>query len=108
MFGSRTIASESGVQQGDPLGPLLFALALQPVLRELATSRASGGLELVYSYLDDLCLAGDELAVATALNTLRARCADIGLVLSTGIVDPETGELLARLPRKRRATRSSA
>ena len=36
VLGASTIASENGVQQGDPLGPLLFSLALQPVLQELA------------------------------------------------------------------------
>ena len=35
FFGSHTIASASGVQQGDPLGPLLFALAVQPLAKEL-------------------------------------------------------------------------
>jgi len=84
VFGSRTIGSECGVQQGDPLGPLFFSLALQPVLQELARSRVTGGLELVYSYLDDLCLAGDAQAVATAITTLTQRCSDIGLRLSTG------------------------
>ena len=87
VFGAHTLSSECGVQQGDPLGPLLFALALQPVLSELAASRAPGGLELAFAYLDDLCLAGEAPAVVTALNTLKARCASFGLRLSTGLAD---------------------
>ena len=30
-----TISSNTGVQQGDPLGPLGFALALQPIIEKL-------------------------------------------------------------------------
>ena len=48
----------------------MFALALQPVLLELAASRAEGGLELAFAYLDDVCLAGD--AVAVVLSELGA------------------------------------
>ena len=76
------IPSESGVQQGDPLGPLLFALALQPTLRELSTRRTAGGLQLIFSYLDDCCLAGEQRSVADAYHRLRASAAQIGLTLN--------------------------
>src|SRR5918995_3404919 len=50
-FGRYTIASQVGPQQGDPLGPLLFCLPLQPILQELSSP-------LVLGYLDDLTLGG--------------------------------------------------
>ena len=64
------------------MGPLLFALALQPVLQRLSASRSAGGLQLVFSYLDDCCLVGSAHAVATAAAELRAECARIGLALN--------------------------
>ena len=82
LCGGRTIPSEYGVQQGEPLGPLLFALALQPVLERLAAARTPGGLQLVFSYLDDTCLEGDQRAVATAFADLKAASASIGLELN--------------------------
>ena len=34
-FGDHMLSSQAGVQQGDPLGPLFFALLLQPVLLKI-------------------------------------------------------------------------
>ena len=82
LCAGRAIPSESGVQQGDPLGPLLFALALQPVLGDLASLRTPGGLQLVFSYLDDLCLAGEQSAVSAALAHLYAAAPELKLKLN--------------------------
>ena len=54
FYSGGMVSSEEGVQQGDPLGPILFCLAVQPLLRQLQT-------ELCIGYLDDFTL-GDSLA----------------------------------------------
>src|SRR6218665_3822522 len=41
-FGSFSISSQLGPQQGDPLGPLLFCLPLQPVLHSLTSDLRMG------------------------------------------------------------------
>jgi hypothetical protein len=40
--GDSTLHSGCGVQQGDPLGPLLFALAIHPLVTELNTTLVFG------------------------------------------------------------------
>ena len=53
--GFRCIKSEEGVQQGDPLGPFLFSLALQSCLVEAHAAASEG---FVISYLDDAVIGG--------------------------------------------------
>ena len=84
MFGDRLVSSESGVQQGDPLGPLLFALALQPLLAKVKADHAGSGLDLVFAYLDDCVLAGTSDAVAAAFADLQSAAAEIGLKVALG------------------------
>ena len=81
-FGSSTISSERGVQQGDPIGPLLSSLALQPLLLDLNKGRADKGIQLVYSYLDDLILAGEQRAVAGAFHFLKCAASEIVVELN--------------------------
>ena len=78
QFGGSVLQSAGGVQQGDPLGPLLFAAAVQP----LATQLQQSSLDLATFYLDDGILAGDVGAVASALRLVQQRSADIGLHLN--------------------------
>ena len=52
FWGETTLQSSEGVQQGDPLGPLMFCLAIQPLIERLIS-------EFVVFYLDDgLSVAG--------------------------------------------------
>ena len=58
LFHSGTVTdinSESGVQQGDPLGSTLFALAIHPVLLDLGRSFPS---LLITAYADNVIFAG--------------------------------------------------
>ena len=63
-----------GVQQGDPLGPFMFALALQPALKKAAETGAT-----VLAYLDDVHICGKPSDVAQAVHVLWAETAKIGL-----------------------------
>ena len=59
---------------GDPLGPALFSAAIHPMVEELQGHLLEAGLlELGLNafYLNDGILAGDEEAVAAAINYLR-------------------------------------
>ena len=77
-----SISSASGVQQGDPLGPLLFALVLQSVLKKLAADPQCQQLLLNAWYLDDGALAGPGSAVLRALEVLGAEAKPNGLILN--------------------------
>ncbi len=83
LFGDHIVDSAAGAQQGDPLGPLLFSLALQPVLAEMARAGAPGEeLDLCFGYLDDGVVAGHHAAVARAFATLQRLAPGIGLRLN--------------------------
>ena len=58
-FGTHTLSSSSGVQQGDPLGPLVFATAAQPLVERLGSLTVGDrALEVNTFYLDDGGLGG--------------------------------------------------
>ena len=52
QFGDFIIESAEGIQQGNPLGPLLFCLAIPPLFLNIQSEFVSG-------YLDDIGIGGE-------------------------------------------------
>ena len=69
------ITSESGVQQGDPLGPLLFSLAIDPIIQSIETP-------FNLWYLDDGTLAGPANQVIETISSLIPQFEAIGLTFN--------------------------
>ncbi|KAK2402696.1 hypothetical protein QL285_052193 [Trifolium repens] len=78
-IGNEHIMSATGVQQGDPLGPLLFALVLHPLIHKI---RDNYNLLLHAWYLDDGTVIGNSREVAKALDIIREIGPRLGLVLN--------------------------
>ena len=75
FFGEHRLSSECGVQQGDPLGPLLFSL----VTRRLSAAMIS---PLNCWYLDDGVIGGEIAGVAVDLETVVEEGKAVGLELN--------------------------
>ncbi|XP_026383936.1 uncharacterized protein LOC113279455 [Papaver somniferum] len=73
------LSSTQGMQHGDPLGPLLFALALHPLVEKIATNCT---LDFHAWYLDDDTIAGDTMEVSKALKILQDDGPGYGLHLN--------------------------
>lgn len=78
-YNEHIISSALGVQQGDPLGPLLFSLALHPLVVKIA---AEYTLYLHAWYLDDGTIVGDTLEVSKALKIIQSEGPTRGLHLN--------------------------
>ena len=85
FLGDREIRSSRGVQQGDPVGPLCFALALQVAVERVqvrASTSAPGTLDFMVFYLDDGVLAGPADTVQWFLSELTKELQLIGLSIN--------------------------
>ena len=75
FFGKHTIPSAEGVQQGDPLGPLLFCLAIHDIIVKMKS-------EFTVFYLDDGTLGGSLEDVKSDLSYLERAASSINLFLN--------------------------
>ena len=75
FYGDQIIQSTEGVQQGDPLGPLLFCLTIHPLVSRLKSSFA-------VFYLDDGTLGRPLQKALSALRLVEEEAAKLGLHLN--------------------------
>ncbi|OXA58286.1 Retrovirus-related Pol polyprotein from type-2 retrotransposable element R2DM [Folsomia candida] len=98
FFAGTPISSLCGVQQGDPLGPALYALVIQPIVDLIDT-------ELNMWYLDDSTIADSPEKVLMAMQTITRMGTEVGLHLNTtkcevgilGVVDDQTRDEIFEL-----------
>ena len=71
--GRRALKSQSGVKQGDPLGPALFSLGFRLILEELIDRLEERGLQQevpLLAYLDDLYVFGPPDKLPQVIDTV--------------------------------------
>lgn len=75
-YGNDVISSEEGVQQGDPLGPLLFCLVIQPIILNVQSKMNEW-------YLDDGSIGDSIDTVIADIKKIITLSKEVGLKLNT-------------------------
>ncbi|XP_063366199.1 uncharacterized protein LOC134654659 [Cydia amplana] len=75
MYHSHELSSEVGCQQGDPLGPAIFSLGINQIIKNLSS-------KFNVWYLDDGTLGGDVDSVLVDLSLINDKFRSIGLTLN--------------------------
>ena len=79
-FGSWTLSSKEGVQQGDPLGPLLFSMVIHEIITAIKAECPNLALNLWY--LDDGVIMGKHDDVLKALSIIQRIGPELGMDLN--------------------------
>ena len=90
FIGDTVIQSAEGIQQGDPLGPLLFCLTTMEIMEQLRS-------ELIIFYLDDGTLRGSVEDITQDLQIVEREAGKLGLQLNhakSEIISHELATLL--------------
>ena len=77
FIGDTVIQSAEGIQQGDPLGPLLFCLTTMEIMEQLRSE-----LIIFYIYLDDGTLGGSVEDITQDLQIVEREAGKLGLQLN--------------------------
>ena len=72
------ILSSQGVHQGDPLGPALFSIAMQPILEDLQSHNKE---VTILAYLDGVYLLGSPDQVFHVFERLRSAFSNVNLMI---------------------------
>ena len=75
FFSEHIVELAEGIQQGDPLSPLLVCLTIHPVLSDIQSDFVSG-------YLDDIAISGATKTVADDVRRLKNQAKVIGLQMN--------------------------
>ena len=74
-FGNWEVNSQEGVQQGDPLGPIVFCLTIHPLLSTLKSP-------LTVGFMDDITLGGDLECLEKDIQAILDSSDELGLHLN--------------------------